>query len=145
MKYSTRIIRPALVMALATASIGCGDGGLDPFSVTTIPDGNATGTAASGIYDIEIRTVDCDGICAGSSGIFSLSFCDIGDVDQETITITQSDGHLSIDWDEPISRLEGGLDQSGQYDVGGVGTQGGRHVRDHRALVRHDPRRGAAR
>lgn len=119
----------ALVWALA-ALVGCGgDSGLSRDVVTSLPDGNATGTALSGQYRVTITTTSCAGACPSFQvlGVFTYSICKVGDVDSnETITTTQTDGHLEVVGDSSlfVQRLVGGVDADGAFDIGGYEAQG---------------------
>lgn len=115
--------------ALMMFFVACGGGtdDLDVDVVTTLPPGDATGTAASGDWNVESLTVGCDGSCATEVDGFVFSACDVGTRLDDNASITQTDGRLVIDVDNSdyVSRLEGGLDADGSYDVGGLRTQQG--------------------
>jgi hypothetical protein len=121
---------------LACGLLGCGGstsgtsngsgGGLDPQSVTSIPDGNATGTAMSGDYRVEVYTSTCAGQCGPvQSGLFTVSLCDVGDTDNERLEVTETDGHLQVEMTGPVSRHIGGVNADGTFDIGGYATQQG--------------------
>ncbi len=116
----------ALVL-VSLVAVACGSpGDLTPDAVRTIPDGDASGAAWSGAYEIEIRTVECSGTCGPFTvGIFSASVCDVGDVDTERVEVVQTEGHLQIDTSDLPSRFEGGVFANGSFDVGGYATQFG--------------------
>lgn len=116
----------ALIMGALFAAACGAPGDLSPDAVQNIPDGDATGSALSGTYDIEIRVTECSGSCGPFSvGIFSASVCDVGDTESGRVEVTQADGRLVIDTDELPSRFEGGAYADGSFDVGGYATQFG--------------------
>jgi hypothetical protein len=112
---------------VAAVIAGCGDGDLSRQAVTSIPDGNAEGTAHSGSYQVDLYTSSCAGACALRVFDITFSLCSIGQRAEETIAVSQSDGHLRVDGDSNlyVSRLEGGIDQDGSFEVGGYATQAG--------------------
>ncbi|MBN2498429.1 MAG: hypothetical protein JXR96_27815 [Deltaproteobacteria bacterium] len=115
-----------LVCALLLGGCGSGDGDLDKDVVTHLPDGNASGSAASGVYDMEIYTSACEGMCPEIDyGIFVYHLCDVGDRDSTQVLVDQADGHLQVDLDSDqyVTRLAGGIDSDGSFDIGGYGTQ----------------------
>ena len=118
-----------LAVCFLVAACG-GSTDLDKDAVTTIPPGDATGTASSGSYRVESITTDCSGECSTSTGDVIYSACDIGTRLEDDMTITQTDGALRIDVEDSdyVSRMEGGLDASGAFEVGGVRTQLGGQV-----------------
>jgi len=117
--------RTIILGALFAAACGS-SGDLSRDDVQNIPDGDATGSALSGTYDIEVRVTDCSGSCGPFSvGIFSSSVCDVGDTDSQRVEVSQTDGRLSIDTDDLPSRFEGGAFADGSFDVGGYATQFG--------------------
>ena len=114
--------------ALLIFLVACGgNDDLDIDTVTTLPPGDATGTAASGNWNVESLTVGCDGSCSTQIDGFLFSACDVGTRLDDNASLTQTDGRLVIDVDNSdyVSRLEGGLDADGSYDVGGFRTQQG--------------------
>jgi hypothetical protein len=125
--HPTRTIK--LLAAVALAACGGADG-LDPDVVTSLPPGNATGTAATGSYSMKTITTGCDGTCATTVNGFTYSACDIGTRLDSTATVTQADGRLTIDVEDSdyVSQLAGGLDADGTYDVGGLRTQQGGQI-----------------
>lgn len=111
------------LLTLIACDGGLGDGALTPSDVTGIPPGTATGNAASGLYDVELYTVGCRGACEARNGDLTGSICDVGEVENATITVTQLDGDLRMDVDGLIyDRLEGSLDADGTFVVGGYVT-----------------------
>jgi hypothetical protein len=122
-------MRGALLCTMVVAALGCGgDGDLGRDVVTNLPDGTASGTAATGTYDIDLYTSACSGACAASTGIFTASVCDVGQRNPATMTVVQTDGHLQVDaaaGSLMVTRLEGGIDADDSFDVGGYGTQNG--------------------
>jgi len=118
----------AVYFLVAACSGGSSD--LDADVVTSLPPGDATGTAMTGSYRMDTITTDCAGTCSTTVDGFIYSACDIGTRLENTVMITQTDGALRIDVDDSdyVSRLEGGLDASGVFDVGGLVTQLGGQV-----------------
>jgi len=120
----------ALLLSLA----GCDDDDgpdLDRDVVTELPEGNASGNDTSGFYSLELYTSDCSGSC-GPVGYFPFSFslCDVGDEDRTTVRIKQIDGYLEIKDLQGyiVTRLYGGINGDGSFDVGGYGTEHGGEV-----------------
>jgi hypothetical protein len=121
---------------LGCGLLGCGGsasgnssnsgGDLDQQTVTTIPDGNATGSSMSGSYAVELYTTSCGGQCGPvQSGIFTVSLCDVGDVDKEHLEVVETNGHLQVEMNGPVSRHVGGVNADGTFEVGGYATQEG--------------------
>lgn len=113
------------VLLLAACSDDAGE--LDVDVVTSLPPGDATGTALSGSYRMESVTTKCSGDCRAVVDGVTFSACDVGTRLDDTIAITQTEGALQIDVDgnDYVSRLAGGIHGDGSYDVGGVRTQRG--------------------
>ncbi len=107
-------------------AMACGGGGLSESEVRDLPAGNASGVALSGDYELDAITVDCSGSCTPVD-VFGLviSPCDVGDRNEESATVTQSDGVLRVDVEDSLwaSRLEGGIWDDGSFDIGGVKTE----------------------
>ena len=122
--------RLAPFFLVAVAACGGGGGDLDPDVVTELPPGDGTGTAATGTYEMSTVTTDCAGSCRIEVEGFPYSACDIGTRLDETAEVTQTDGLLVVDVDDSnyVSRLEGGIDADGSYEVGGLRTQNGGEV-----------------
>lgn len=120
--------RTLVIWALVVLA-GCGDdNGLSRDVVTSLPDGNAAGAALSGQYRVTITTTSCSGECPSFQvlGVFTYRICEVGAVDSnETITATQTDGHLEVVGDSSlfVQRLVGGVDSDGAFDIGGYETQ----------------------
>jgi hypothetical protein len=129
----TRIPLPHLValaalVLLACVPLGCsgGDPDLDPDVVTNLPGGDATGAAESGEYQVQLYTRACSGDCLYYYAGIPISACDVGDTDDATLMLTQTDGRLQADIDNGgllVTRLEGGLWLDGTFDIGGYATQ----------------------
>jgi hypothetical protein len=125
--------RPLWILGLtallsgATTAGGCGgDSTLDPAVVSALPVGSATGTEGSGKYHIDLYVTACSGNCPQLLyGIFTVSTCDIAHKDSTTATLTQVQGALQVDLpsDILVTRMKGGINLDGSFDVGGVGTQ----------------------
>jgi hypothetical protein len=60
---------PLLTALLVTTTLACGDELLSEEAVTSIPPGDALGTALTGDVGIEWTTVACEGICARPNAI----------------------------------------------------------------------------
>lgn len=121
-----RCLAPALLLAIAACG---GGGGLSSADVQGIPPGTATGTAASGLYDLELYTVSCSGQCQVRNNGLTGSACDVGNVDTATVEATQLDGVLRMDADGLIyDRLSGSIDADGSFVVGSLATGNGGSV-----------------
>jgi hypothetical protein len=117
-----------IVLALGLAGAGCGssNGDLSQGAVTTIPAGDATGATDTGLYGIQVLTQACAGDCSYTVSGALVSVCDVGTKRSSTLTLTQTDGRLQVDDDDPalyVSRLLGGVYKDGHFDVGGFATQ----------------------
>lgn len=117
-------------LCLLVAVVACGgDGGsgdgLERDDVVGLPAGDATGSAASGTYDLEMTIVACGGTCPVLRvGPARIATCDIGDVDYPTFEVVQTDGRLDLDaFGLVLEKLDGGLDADGSFVVGGWGTR----------------------
>jgi hypothetical protein len=114
--------------AWCALGLGCGGGhsGLDRSVVTSLPDGDATGSAASGNFNLDLYTRSCSGDCTYSvGGATTISVCDVGQRMSATVILTQTDGHLQVDGDSSliVDRLVGGIYKDGRFSVGGYATQ----------------------
>jgi hypothetical protein len=120
---------PAPWLLALVCAVGCGDddGGLDIDEVTNLPPGDADGDAASGTWTFEAYTSACAGVCSAGGGVLTAIFCEVGNRDNASAMVTQDDGALQIDVDDSffVSRLKGGVDADGAFDVGGYGTENG--------------------
>lgn len=105
-------------------------GGLSRDDVENIPPGDATGSAASGEYEVEMLTIACHGTCPVlHEGPFSSETCDVNQEDFADLEVTQADGAIVMNADGLIvDRLAGGIDADGSYVVGAYGTQGSGQV-----------------
>lgn len=123
---ATFLAAPLLLAALAAGAGACLDtADLDRDTVTSVPPGNAEGSGFSGLYSVEVRTTNCEGGCAFDTEWFTVSVCDVGEVETALVQMTQDGGSLKAEWEEPLSLLEGGIQSSGAFDMGGFGTQNG--------------------
>jgi len=129
MRHSTLALALALTLHLPACG---GDDELDRDVVTSIPPGNAAGSAASGTYSLQIRTVSCTGACPTYKVLgFTVSLCSVGDSDSETVKVTQTDGVLDVSEIGSslyVEQLRGGINQDGTFDVGGYQIQSGTSV-----------------
>lgn len=118
---SVLFVAPVLMLAACNEP---GRGG-DPIEdAMSVPPGDAVGTDRSGEYDVEIYTARCDGRCGANEAGFTISFCDVGDRQSDSVVATQKDGELRIDGDDGnyVSRYTGGIDTDGSFEVGGYAT-----------------------
>lgn len=119
-RLSVLFLTPLLTLA------ACNDHhGGDPIDeAMSVPPGDAMGSDRSGEYSVEIYTARCEGSCGAKEAGFVISFCDVGERDQESFTATQEDGELRIDGDDGnyVSRYTGGIDADGSFEVGGYAT-----------------------
>ena len=104
-------------------------------AVTSIPDGDAVGNGFSGGYQARATTVSCTGACdAVTVGGTSFPVCERDVESIEWVAVSQEDGHLRVDLDDDghiginldgyvPTRLEGGIDADGTWEVGGYGTK----------------------
>jgi hypothetical protein len=115
-------LAPVRQLAAILLLSACGGDSLSPDVVTHLPDGDGTGSAASGSYVVEVYTSGCAGRCTVSSQ----SVCDIGQRRNGTLVVTQQGGHLRVEPQETdlvLTRLDGGIWKDGHFDVGGLATQ----------------------
>lgn len=116
-------------IALAIGLSGCDDS-LSDADVSDLPPGDALGDALSGDYTMELTTLSCEGYCApvSVSKLEVLHVCDVGTRQSGTARVLQSDGRLQLDIRGALqaSRLLGGVDKDGSFDVGGVRTAASR-------------------
>lgn len=114
-----------VLLAAAVVCAACDDGGgsgPSPDESTSVPSGDATGTAATGSWEADTLVLDCQGACPI---VFGAATCDVGDGGREEFELTQTDGSLKIDADDRgfPSRLTGGLYTDGTFEVGGYSTE----------------------
>lgn len=105
---------------------GCGGtSDIDQDVVTNLSDGTATGTGFSGTYKVSLYVSACSGTCpVVTSGLVSISTCDVGFKSSTHLTAVQTDGHLQVDSTGLlVNRMTGGINGDGSFDVGGFGTQ----------------------
>ena len=86
---------------------GSGDGGLDPHISDPPPAGDASGSAHSGTWDVELYYTSCSGQCSIDTGLGVLTVCDVGDTDSESVEVTQTDGTLRFEADYVAGKQEG--------------------------------------
>jgi hypothetical protein len=116
----------AWICVVALVGCGSGDGGaLSREEVEGLPPGDAIGEAGNGEFEIQLVTTACRARCPEiDAGGFTISTCDLNEVDDATLTITQRDGELVIDASGLIvDRLEGGIFADGSFVVGAFATQ----------------------
>lgn len=109
----------------------CGDDTLSRDVVTNLPPGDATGSAATGTYHLQVRTRSCSGSCSVTVIGISWRLCEVGDSASETVTVTQTNGTLDIrdiGSSMYVNQLHGGIDGDGSFDVGGYQIQEGTSV-----------------
>ncbi len=114
-----------LGLGLGLALAGCGDGDLSVAAVTSIPAGNASGSAASGSYSLKSVTRDCSGSCPTFTYlIFTVKICEVGDSDSASATVVQENGRLTVtSTGLLVKSLSGGIQSDGAFEVGGVDSQ----------------------
>jgi hypothetical protein len=120
----------SMVLAAAFTLPACdgnGDGGgLTPDDVRSIPPGDATGNALSGEYEVTRTTRACSGRCAATVSGFLVAVCDVGEIVDSRVTVTQTDGDLEVLVDDDVPALyRGGIQADGAYDLGAYATQNG--------------------
>lgn len=119
---------PGLWLALTlSALVSCNEPEQDPLDPDAVEaaakdEGDATGTARSGAYRLQlVGTPSCD--CPMTSEI-ALCSVDLSTLTVEgvAVTMTQSDGFLQISSVGADSRvdLSGALDASGEFDLAGI-------------------------
>ncbi len=112
------LARPPWTLAIVVGLglLGCAGDVLTPQSVTSIPDGTAVGSAQSGLYTVELRTVGCEGQCGPVAG---RPICELGQREAEQLRVRQLDGSIRMEAPrETLAPLEGGADQDGSFEVG---------------------------
>jgi len=121
------MIRSLMAMLVVGIAACGGSGELSREEVTSIPPGDATGTALSGSYRLTIVTTHCDGSCPSFQVIGSIyySICKPNATDHETVTVTQKEGVLEVTGDSSlwVQNMSGGVLSDGQFDVGGYETE----------------------
>lgn len=126
------MLKTLLALSLVASAAACGGSGddLDPDTVTNLPPGDATGSAATGTYVLDTLTTACGGTCAVEVDGFNYSACDVGTRQTATTEIAQDGGALVFDVEDSdyASHLEGGIDVDGSFDVGGLVTQQGGQI-----------------
>lgn len=128
MVQQTRFSQVLVLFGLATLVAACG-GGLEREDVASIAPGDAVGSAASGEYELELYTTDCRGSCGVDAGFFSVSLCDVGELEYESVEVTQTDGRLVLVGEGLIvERIMGGINRDGSFEIGGWGTQHGGEI-----------------
>jgi hypothetical protein len=121
---------PWLLLAALPLALGCSSSNnagedLGVGTVTHLPDGTGTGTAASGTYTVQLDVTGCSGECTASAAGIVFSICNPGPVGSATMTVTQAGGHLTVHSDSSnvvVHDLAGGIDANGDFDVGGLAT-----------------------
>ena len=120
-----------VICALSLALAGCGgESDLSSEAVTSIPDGDGTGSARSGSYAIQLNTTSCSGQCpAIDLGWFKLTLCKQGARVTGSEIVGQQNGHLEVQINSSafyVKDLKGGVNKDGAFDVGGVDQQQGK-------------------
>jgi hypothetical protein len=112
----------ATALLLCSMAIACGGGELSRSVVTTLPDGNATGSAASGSYLLSVSTTACSGACPTFKVLFfDVVICKVGDQNTATATVKQTEGRLEVDSTALlVEHLAGGINSDGAFDIGGA-------------------------
>jgi hypothetical protein len=118
---------PWLLLAALPLALGCSSSGddLSVSAVTSIPDGTGTGTAASGIYTMQLDVTGCSGSCTTTVDGFAFALCTVGPAGSASMTVTQTAGHLTVQSDSGnlvVQDFSGGIDANGDFDVGGTAT-----------------------
>jgi hypothetical protein len=114
----------AAVMAGALSCSTSGDGNLSASAVTNLPNGNGTGTAASGTYEVTINVTSCTGACTASVDGVDFAICTVGSDGTATFTVTQTGGHLVAEVTGSsgvvVPSFAGGINADGSFAIGGV-------------------------
>jgi len=116
------------LMLLLVGGCGSSRDDLSMEVVTNLPDGDGTGSNASGSYIVDLKTESCSGTCP-TVAAFGLSFsiCQEGKTFlNKGVTVVQNSGHLDVTVLSSalyVTELAGGIDQDGDYDVGGATTE----------------------
>jgi hypothetical protein len=110
-------MRAWLALAVGLVACGGGGGGLGVGDVTGLPDGDAQGSALSGTWTLERRTLSCSGTCT----VNFTTVCTPGETLSFATQITQSDGHLDavVEHDLP-DHYQGGVNADGTFTMGAV-------------------------
>jgi len=114
----------SLVTLLATS---CGNDAvpgdlLDPESVTSIPPGDAVGTAHAGTYETQLDVKACSGVCPDLViGAETYSICAEGQQYLELLNVSQEDGYLEVHLDLGFieTNMSGGVYRNRNFEVGG--------------------------
>jgi hypothetical protein len=95
---------------------------LDRETVSSIPPGDALGTAATGDYDTELRVKTCSGLCPDLViGAESYPICAEGQQYAEILEVSQEDGYLEVYLDLGFIEtvMAGGIYRNRNFEVGG--------------------------
>lgn len=114
----------SLVALLATSCGGEAVQGdlLDRESVTSIPPGDAVGTAYTGTYETQLDVKACSGVCPDINiGAESYSICAEGQQYAEILDVSQEDGYLEVYLDLGFieTSMSGGIYRNRNFEVGG--------------------------
>ena len=146
-KVNMHLSRPLIALILVGAGpVGCapdgdvvgaasgtgdsGDSGVGSGGDASSADGGVPPASAgefSGNYDFELFTLDCSGDCSAPTLLGPISFCDIGDTDNDNVRVDQ-DG-MAIAMDLSQGRMNGTVDDTGAFSLSGTATQGGGTIR----------------
>jgi hypothetical protein len=122
----------SLLLSLSMMACQAGDDGepgperLTEEEVTSIPEGDAAGTWASGVYVTRTRTVACSGLCRLDTSIGTIDLCEEGEEREHRSELVQEGGRLGVrvDGSDVMPEYQGGLDDDGAFDVGGAHESG---------------------
>jgi hypothetical protein len=113
-------------VVLGLSATGCSSGASNPdlsaSSVTSIPNGTGTGTAASGTYSVEIDVTACSGACSTTELGVPVQLCTTGSAGTASIIVVQSGGHLTAQatGNLYVNAFAGGINADGSFDIGGL-------------------------
>jgi hypothetical protein len=119
----------ALAMAFVGTLFGCSSSaGLDlsPGTVSNLPAGTGTGSAASGTYSVTLNVTSCSGACTTTEFGLTVPLCTVGPAGTATFALTQMGGRLTAQASGSstlyVTSFAGGINADGSFDIGGVAT-----------------------